>query len=541
MDISALAPPTPEVHYLPAIFRKIDRGEIRIPAFQRSFVWSDAQIIELLDSVYRGYPIGSVLFWRVESQILKIEQDELVPFPDVTEQYPTTFILDGMQRLSSLYGVFHHEGRDIPHRFNVVFDLREQQFRHFDPLDPPNVHLPLSTLFAPRQLLDVQRDLAEQADADELIDQSIRLQSIFQEYLIPTVTISRKEVTQVVEIFERVNSMGVRLSAVDFMRALTWSPDFDLTKEVSKVHRVLEENGYDFDPESLVKALAVILDKAPTANDMLGLRNQRPAELHRGISSLRSSLDRVTAFLRDDLKILSSDFVPYEGQLLVLVKMFSLVPRPDQELLAAIRSWFWSVSFSEGLRGKPDHYVARSIRDATKATQGQLTSLDYRFNLRLEDLLDRRFRKGGALSAAIAAMLAVKGARSLISGELIDPESYMLEFSSENFGHLYPLPLIQQTAAANITSASVFANIVIISEADRKRLLGRTPKKLIRSLYERFNRAEVEAILDSQLISPNATQMILQERPHDFLNERAKGLYEMASSLSSREQQLKFQ
>ena len=67
MERTRLLPPSPEVQYLPAIFRRIQSGDIRIPAFQRDFVWNEAQILELLESVYRGFPIGSALLWKVES------------------------------------------------------------------------------------------------------------------------------------------------------------------------------------------------------------------------------------------------------------------------------------------------------------------------------------------------------------------------------------------------------------------------------------------------------------------------------------------
>src|SRR5215510_11499867 len=120
---AAKTAPVPEVQFLPSLFRRIQQGEIRIPAFQRGFIWRESQILDLLESVYRGYPIGSLLFWQVKERLLRVERSELNPFPDVSEKYPLKFILDGLQRLSSLYGVFHHANRDSTHRFNVIFDL----------------------------------------------------------------------------------------------------------------------------------------------------------------------------------------------------------------------------------------------------------------------------------------------------------------------------------------------------------------------------------------------------------------------------------
>lgn len=534
MDSIELAPPAPDVQYLPAIFRRIERGEIRIPAFQRDFVWSEAQILELLESVYRGYPIGSVLFWKVDGPVLQIERNENIPFPWIDEHYPISFILDGMQRLSSLFGVFHHEGSHQLSRFNVVFDLRNEEFRHCELSQTLEVHLPLSALFSPRRLLKVQANLAEQQDADMLIDRSLALQARFQEYLIPTVTITHRTITQVVEIFERVNSTGTRLSAVDFMRALTWSPGFDLTKEISKLQYGFQQEGFDLPPETLVKVLAVVLDKAPTPYEMLGLRDYESATLHSALVKVQSTLGRAIAFLREEFKILSYDFVPYEGQLLVLAKLFSLVAVPDLDLRAAVSAWFWSISFGEGLRGKPDHYVTRAIRATARSVEGRIESLDSRLNLRLEDLLDRRFIKGKALSAAVASMLAVNEARSLVSGQLIDPEAYMAEFSGENFESLFSLEAVRETVAKNTTSSKVFANVVVVLEAEKKLVADATPKQLIESLIERCGKEEAEEILSSQFISPTAIQALLRERPQAFLYERARALYDAASALTTR-------
>src|SRR5687767_8034224 len=123
-EILRLTAPTPEVQHLPTLFRRIQAGDIRIPALQRKFLGTEAEILELLESVYKGYPIGSVLFWRIDKPLLIVDRSELSPFPDVPERYPSSFVLDGLQRLSTLYGVFHAADVWSAHRFNVYFDLR---------------------------------------------------------------------------------------------------------------------------------------------------------------------------------------------------------------------------------------------------------------------------------------------------------------------------------------------------------------------------------------------------------------------------------
>ncbi|MFD1904641.1 DUF262 domain-containing protein [Paenibacillus rhizoplanae] len=81
-------------------------GEIRIPAFQRGYVWSSEQVSYLLDSIYKGFPIGTILLWRTRER-LKVERDlGNYTLPDPRKDYPIDYVLDGQQRLTSLFSVF---------------------------------------------------------------------------------------------------------------------------------------------------------------------------------------------------------------------------------------------------------------------------------------------------------------------------------------------------------------------------------------------------------------------------------------------------
>jgi uncharacterized protein with ParB-like and HNH nuclease domain len=85
---------------------KITEGQIRIPAFQREFVWEMDRVAYLMDSIYKGFPFGSLLFWQTKTK-LKIER-KLGPFdlPDPKAEYPIFYVLDGQQRITSVFAVF---------------------------------------------------------------------------------------------------------------------------------------------------------------------------------------------------------------------------------------------------------------------------------------------------------------------------------------------------------------------------------------------------------------------------------------------------
>ncbi|MGA2939136.1 MAG: DUF262 domain-containing protein [Syntrophobacteraceae bacterium] len=533
MDNKEIIAPTPEVQHLPTIFRRISNGDIRLPAFQRGFVWLESQVIELLESVYKGYPIGSVLLWRVEKPVFQIEAEKTNPFPVLDERYPISFILDGMQRLSTLYGVFHYDFETTPDMFNVIFDLRDRVFLHYDSENLPDTYLHLSALSSPKKLLDAQRRFLDKSDSEKLLDESVKLQTIFQEYLLPTVTISGRNIEEVVDIFKRINSTGTSLGAVDFMRALTWSTEFDLNEQIRSMQETVQQDGFELDDETLVKVLAVVLGRAPIAADMMTLKTCDASELRKAVSRSKEVLKLSIAFLKEEFCILSGDFIPYEGQLLALTKLFIVNDNPDATIRSAFRSWFWNTSFSEALRGKPDHYVARTLNAVTRLAAGQVSALDSRSALTAEDLIDRRFIKGKALSAAVASMFAVRNARSLISGDIIDPDLFMREFSAENYDVFYPLPIMREIINPRMTSARSLANMVLLAESDRKVFKSLSTDGIIKYVRDTF-RDESEAVLESQFISSSAGDAAMKGFPKTFIRERAVEMYRFAKDLSGR-------
>jgi uncharacterized protein with ParB-like and HNH nuclease domain len=84
---------------LSKLIEDIDLGEIALPDIQRPFVWKTAKVRDLFDSMYKGFPIGYLLFWRYEQgEARKIGVGE-------KKNVPRLLVVDGQQRLTSLYAV----------------------------------------------------------------------------------------------------------------------------------------------------------------------------------------------------------------------------------------------------------------------------------------------------------------------------------------------------------------------------------------------------------------------------------------------------
>jgi hypothetical protein len=493
-------PPHPSVEHLPTIFRRIENRNLLIPAFQRTFVWREAQILALLESVYNGFPIGSVLLWRAENQVLKISDSPEIPFPKGPAKFPANFVLDGLQRLSTLYGVFNFGAITTNEKFNVVFGLQSLRFLYNqDRLFDEEETVPLNALFNPRSLLSVQQNLLKSPQGDELVRAALTLQSRFQEYMIPLVTLSHREVSEVVSIFERVNSTGTPLSTVDFMRAITWSSDFDLNDALTDVREGLEEANFDFSDDTIVKALGLTFDLDPLPDVMLRLREKTATELKAAVRTTKKIFREVVSFLRDELQIFGSDFVPYEGQLLTLFNIFSKSLSVSDSQKEGLRRWFFSVSLSEKLQGRSDNYVTRMIRNATAAIQHGSFPEASMPDFGLNTLLDRRMIRGKALSTAFVSLLGYSRAKSLVTGETVAAEEYLSAYDNANFWPIYEKGQIPRGDSTSEFSAKNFANVVLVPPADRHAAKTIGVKGLLDRLYQQ-NDERSRSILTSQLL-----------------------------------------
>lgn len=108
------------------LIEAVYKGQVRIPAFQREFVWEPDRIALFVDSIYKQYPFGSLLFWRAK-ELLKHER-KLGPYElsDLADDYPIDYVLDGQQRVTSIFASFQTELTRPPAEewTEIYFDYR---------------------------------------------------------------------------------------------------------------------------------------------------------------------------------------------------------------------------------------------------------------------------------------------------------------------------------------------------------------------------------------------------------------------------------
>jgi hypothetical protein len=161
--------PQPSVDRVEELAGRILSGDIILPKFQREFVWSKRQVLDLWDSISRNYPMGSVLLWR-SRETLKAERNIAdLEIGQAGYDYPVNYLLDGQQHLSSVCGALYWKGDDPDSQWNLAYDLRNNRFLHLDTLDsPPNHQIRLSWLSDPALFFSQLNRVSSEPDADAL-------------------------------------------------------------------------------------------------------------------------------------------------------------------------------------------------------------------------------------------------------------------------------------------------------------------------------------------------------------------------------------
>lgn len=88
-----------------ALFLEIDSGQIKLPMFQREFVWDKEQSAKLIDSILKGYPIGTFIFWKTREALRSVKDIGNHSLPESPKGDYAQYILDGQQRITSLYAI----------------------------------------------------------------------------------------------------------------------------------------------------------------------------------------------------------------------------------------------------------------------------------------------------------------------------------------------------------------------------------------------------------------------------------------------------
>lgn len=510
---------TPSSPRLASLLSDVERGNIKIPVFQRDYIWTDEQIISLLDSVYRGYPVGSLLLWSTKEELKYERNVGGFVLPQTPEDYPVNYILDGQQRLTTLYGVFHSDAEtkdaELADRFNICYVPEDDEFVH---------HLAASgkrRIFL-RDILNTTRLLSHLKHFNEIEQAKIALVTErFKDYEFPVVTIKERANAEVCAIFQRINSSGTPLSNLELLTAWTWSDKFDLRREIEILLDALKDKGYEqIDQSLLMRCLAAISIESIDSDTLVDVPSD---QLVSGMKSLKKALYSTVDFLEGQLKIRNIIFLPFPLMVVPIAFFFSKNAKPSASQITQLRKWFWHCSFTLRYRAGTNRMVLADLSLMKDLAAGR-EPFDYSSFEPDASIFRKTWRINSTAAKVAVCMLAQKQPKSFLSGNNVDLGSVLAAYNAREFHHIYPKGYLSDQGVP-FHEANLIANICFLSAADNKNISDGAPKDYFKLIPD----AQRDAIFDAALIPEEARLGLLSY--DEFINQRSVTLSEVARKL----------
>jgi hypothetical protein len=517
--------PQPSVDRIDELARRILAGDILLPKFQRNFVWDKKQVLRLLDSVNRGYPIGSVLLWQSRQELRSknriADLDINLPKPD----YPVNYLLDGQQGLSTICGAMYWRGVNPDSDWNIAYDLRRQVFFHLDSVDDPPLHQIRINKLSDASAFFSHIATLTTDDRETLRERANKLFNRFKDYKIATVTLGDMSIQDVAPIFERINSSGTALTIVDLMRAATWSPQFDLIDSIDAILAELSEKGFGkVDKKVVLRNLSASAGGGFSAESIDSLRQYSSGDLKAAVELTAEAYRRGVDFLATQIRVESAEVLPYKNQLTVLAEIFRRLPSPTAQQYNAISQWLWRTSVSGYFGGWNTGNMADDQRAVHDFAVGKTDEIVVPVPKPRADIwVTRTFRLNNAHAKLLAIVLAHHHPVDLITGQKIDVSKALAWINAKEFHHFFPRQFLEQRGESQQRINSL-ANFVMLTSASNKAISNSAPSEYLPMVVKAAGN-DLPQWLASNLIPVPAFKAALQDDFGRFLNLRAEYIH----------------
>lgn len=514
------------------IITRVQDGIIRIPNFQRGFVWDSDTVAFLMDSIYKNYPFGTIQLWRTREK-LKTEK-KLGPFElfERDDQYPIDYVLDGQQRITSLFGVFQTDiptPANIENPFTIYFDykadtnLQDSQFFGLSDSEvDPTKHFALNYLFDTVKYRQATKNLSD--DDVKKVDE---LQAIFKEAKIPYQILETDNKAKVAIVFERINRKGVPLDIFQLLTAWTWSEDFTLQDKFEELEDELKPYGFEevgANVNLLLRICSAILSQSGSAASLINLNGAQVRDrFDEIINGVKGSID----FLKTNLKVEKLYNLPYDNLLVPLSVFFSNKGNQHFNYTNAQRDvltkWFWRACFSKRYSAGILRALNKDIEEILKLKNSQPSNLQtISVNITTDFFTKNTFSMGSVNTKTFILMLAQNNPRSFVTGSPITLSSVLKEYNRNEFHHIYPRAYLK-TQTGLIYTDGCLSNFCFMSRADNKKLGGVAP-----SIYKQHMPTNPQDILSSSYIDETK---LFADNFHDFIADRTGKLLTSVNGL----------
>lgn len=519
------------------IVNNVNNGLYQIPKFQRDFVWSKEQTAKLIDSLLKGFPIGSFILWKTNQRLKSLKKIGGAVFKETKDGEYVYYILDGQQRMTSLYLAL--EGVKIDkHNYKEIYIDLDKDIDSDDEICTLEQTEKSITFY---DLINGRITSFSKNFDDKTVEKIEDLREHLKSYEFSTIEIENQPMEKIAEIFTRINVGGKVLTLFEIMNAKVYSEDtldsdgkvikkgFDLEEKFEKLIEELKYSGYETIGENksiVLQLMSLILLKNSKREAILSIdKNDFIHEWNDTIKCLGLAIDKII----DYFKIGVSKLLPYYVLIVPIAyfyKINNFIPPTNSQLKELEKYFFrsavsWRFSSSVETKLNSDIKIIENIKNNIPINFDKEIPLQNKSKEYFVDTMKQNFSASNAFDKAVLCIMAYAEPKKFNDNSKVRLDnSYLSVSTSKNYHHFFPKAYLRRQK--NDEYANALANMTLVDDYLNKRVIkDKEPKKYI-SDFKKEN-SDIEETLKSHFIELDGFGIF--ENNYDiFLEQRASKL-----------------
>jgi len=526
--------PKPDSKKYTDLISEIQKGQIKVPKFQRNFVWSLDKTAKLLDSILKGYPIGTFILWETNERLNDIKNIGNLELPAIPDDIKVQYVLDGQQRITSLYAAFlgakiQKEGEKKVTDYSEIYVDLDGDVENNDDQIVISEKPEEGVFITLHEILNFNDNLLEIKEkySDEQFKRIHQYSQTFSTYDFSTIVLRKEDIDSAIEVFTRINTGGQTLTLFEIMSAKTYDEeqDFDMEDRFQKLLKELEERKYDTISSSVIlSVISLILSKNKECKRKVILQLDKQAIIDIWddvISALKESVD----YFRSVYRIPVSAILPYDSLLVPFAYFFYIKKeKPKSEQIKFLEEFFWRMSLSFRYSSSTESKLAQDIKRIDEILKGNRPNYeDVKVYLSSpKDLIETGFSAGSSYCKAILCLLAYHEPKDFQdNGKVILDNSWLKVANSKNYHHFFPKAYLRKN---NIGNENSLVNITLVSaDLNKRKIKAKAPSIYIQDFLE--ENEELPTSIKSHLIDNLNNFGVMSDDYLVFLEKRANAIF----------------
>jgi len=527
----------------------------QIPTFQREVVWSANSVKKLWDSVFRFYPIGSILIWKTNLRLHNHRSigGHIIANTDKSSNF--NFILDGQQRttslLTSLFGgdIVSLPGFDPTLYVDLTIEDSEvndnsvykDRFLFWNEIDDRNGQVRRNTprlekykknlIFKLKDIMlnfgNVERKIMEAgySDYDDPVRNRLRtVQDVLNNYRISFIELRGIEVSEVCQIFERINQEGEPLDIFDIVVAKTYrlssngQQGFYLRELIDEFRKNTPGFFTSIPDLWYLEMIAIIILRNIEETKIFNITpiylNRIKTEYIEEVwPKAQVAIKKTFDLFENHLHLKGPRLIPFRYFFHLYVSYFYENDLANYDLL---KKFFWYVSFHEEDLLRNTTLLLRLTKSLINSDRNGKTPFNT-FTVNKHNLRIASYRSQSRLSTAILALFANQEPRDWShTDKLVLNDVYYLITDKPNLHHIFPVNFIESHPGKNKVTVNSLMNIAYLPQITNLQISDDNPI----DYFLEFNKPRFTEVLGTHLISPEILQWAEERRlPKDGLDQ----------------------